>query len=236
MYLSLHRNMKDAGEIIDLLDRGIIVDLKFSQYTFVNDANGIMTLGIQFVLAKQYSDNLSAVSQRGSKNIAQKGRSPTNVPKYGYKMSEARYYKPDGDNFTLLQQAFKMALDRKPLEDIAEYLNKNNFTFREKQTKMTKQKLSDIFSNPFYAGVNVYGGEVIDMAEADHSFKPMVTPLDFLELRSILNKATSFRRTQELKVFLFSKMVNCGYCGNLMTPGRSRSSGKSHHRYLGVIK
>lgn len=36
----LGRNMKDAGEIIDLIDRGIIKDLKFSQFSFQRDPNG----------------------------------------------------------------------------------------------------------------------------------------------------------------------------------------------------
>ena len=230
----LARNMKDAGEIIDLLDRGVIVDLKFCQYTFVNDANGVMTLGIQFVLAKQYSDNLSAVSQRGSINIAKEGRSPTNKPKYGYILNSTRHFKPDGKNFTLLQQGFRMALDNKSLDEVADYLNKNSFHYGGKVTAMSKQKMSDIFRDPFCAGLYVYGSEVIDMKTEDPTFKPLVSPLDFLELRRILGTSTSFKRTQEIKTFLFSKMVHCGYCGHLMTPGKPRSGGKSRQRYLSL--
>lgn len=88
----LARNMKEAGEIIDLLDRGKIVSLKFATYTFIRDANGIMTLGIQFVLAKQYSDNLSASSTRGSVNIAREGKAPLWKPKYGYKVNDAKVF------------------------------------------------------------------------------------------------------------------------------------------------
>ena len=228
----LARNMKDAGEIIDLLDRGIIVDLKFSQYHFVNDANGVMTLAIQFALAKQYSDNLSAVSQRGSINIAKEGKAPTKMPKYGYKLNSQGYFRPDGENFDLLKQSFKLALGKAPLEEIADFLNENSFYYKGKKTKMSKQKLSGVFQDTFYAGLYLYGPEVIELKKVDPVFEPMVTPLEFLQLRQSLKDKYSFRRTAQAKTIIFSKMVFCGYCGNLMSPGKSRSSGKSRYRYL----
>ncbi len=45
----LARNMKDAGEIIDLLDKQIIKDLQFVSFTFQNNTMGKMLLGIAFV-------------------------------------------------------------------------------------------------------------------------------------------------------------------------------------------
>lgn len=226
----LARNMKEAGEIIDLLDKGKIVDLKFATYTFIRDANGIMTLGIQFVMAKQYSDNLSASSSRGSINIAKEGKSPRKEPKYGYKIVD-RYFRPDGNSFNLLQKGFNLVLDGNGLEYTARYLNENGFTYKGKVTRMTKQKLSTVFSDPFYAGVYLYGTEIIDLAKVDPMFESMITPVDFMELRRKLKDSYSFRK-REIKVHLFSKMVYCGYCGNLMSPGVSRSSGKAENRYL----
>lgn len=230
----LARNMKDAGEVIDLLDRGVIVDLKFAQYTFVNDPNGVMTLGIQFVMAKQYSDNLSAVSQRGSFNIAREGKAPTNKPKYGYKLNKQRYFRPDGHNFELLKEAFRMGLDKWPQEEIAEYLNKGSFTFQGRKTAMTKQKVSSIFQDTFYAGLYVYSSEIITLKEVDPLFQPLITPLEFLQLRKTLNDKYNFRRSARLKTILFNKMVYCGYCNHLMSPGKPRSSGKSQNRYLNL--
>lgn len=51
----LSRNMKDAGAVIDLVDRRAIRDLKFSTFNFENTPAGKMLLGITFVMAKQYS-------------------------------------------------------------------------------------------------------------------------------------------------------------------------------------
>ncbi len=47
--------MLEGGEIIDLIDQGIIKDLKFKTHFFTKDANGKMLLGMTFVLSKQYS-------------------------------------------------------------------------------------------------------------------------------------------------------------------------------------
>lgn len=55
----LARNMKEAGEIIDLLDKGIIKDLRFATSVFDNTPTGKMLLGISFVLSKQFSEHLS---------------------------------------------------------------------------------------------------------------------------------------------------------------------------------
>ena len=54
----LCRNMLEAGEIIDMLDNWDIVDLKFCQHPFANNASGKMILGMMFVFSKQYSDSL----------------------------------------------------------------------------------------------------------------------------------------------------------------------------------
>lgn len=51
--------MKEGGEIIDMIDVGEILDLKFVTHHFTADPNGKMLLGMAFVLSKQYSDKLS---------------------------------------------------------------------------------------------------------------------------------------------------------------------------------
>jgi site-specific DNA recombinase len=81
----LSRNMKEAGEIIDLLDRGEIKDFKFSNgFTYNNDPAGKMLLGIAFVMAKQYSDQHSANITRTNRNKTKEGRYAGSRGKHGY--------------------------------------------------------------------------------------------------------------------------------------------------------
>lgn len=225
----LARNMKDAGEIMDLLDRNKIIDLKFPTYTFTKDANGMMALGIQFVLAKQYSDNLSASSSRGSKRKAMEGKATQ--PKYGYFLDEHKQFRPDGDNFTLLKKGFEFALDSVSLETIAKYLNDHRFFFRNVRTKMTKQKLSSIFNDPFFGGIYIYSDRVIDLCATDKGFTSMITPLEFLDLRNLQNEARGYKKVRTNGILL-SKMVRCSYCNNLMTPGKSESGTGKRYLYL----
>jgi len=65
----LARNMLEGGQIIDMIDAGIIKDLKFVTHHFTKDANGKMLLGMAFVLSKQYSDKLSQDVTRGVRKI-----------------------------------------------------------------------------------------------------------------------------------------------------------------------
>lgn len=62
----LSRNMREAGDIIDMLDKHDIKDLRFVTSTFENSPTGKMLLGISFVLSKQFSENLSEVVTRGN--------------------------------------------------------------------------------------------------------------------------------------------------------------------------
>jgi site-specific DNA recombinase len=55
----LARNMREGREILDMIDSGYIIDLKFVTHPFTPDANGKMLLGMAFVLSKQFSDELS---------------------------------------------------------------------------------------------------------------------------------------------------------------------------------
>ena len=49
------RNMKEAGEVIEMIDDQAIQDLAFVTYQFDNSPNGKMMLGILFATSKHYS-------------------------------------------------------------------------------------------------------------------------------------------------------------------------------------
>ncbi len=61
----LARNMRDAGEIIELLDADCIVDMSFVMYSFHNDSSGMEHLAMEFARAKGYSDKLQDNVMRG---------------------------------------------------------------------------------------------------------------------------------------------------------------------------
>jgi DNA invertase Pin-like site-specific DNA recombinase len=153
----LSRNMKEGGMIIDLIDKGIIKDLKFCNFSFENTTAGKMLLGISFVLSKQYSDQLSDAVTRGTSHKTFEGK--THVVKLGYYVDKNFRLCNDGNNFNLIKQAWIMRLDKtNTLEVISQYLNDNNLSKATNHGKkralfrMTVKRLSELFKDSVYCG------------------------------------------------------------------------------------
>jgi len=151
----LARNMLEGEMLIDMIDEGIIKNLKFVTHHFTKDANGKMLLGMAFVLSKQYSDKLSQDVTRGVKSDFAQGKS--SAPKFGYVRDEEGFYRPDDQNHELICDAWNMRTKGDSIEQICKYLNDSEFYRKIKssgrKTYMTKQKLSDLFKDSFYYGM-----------------------------------------------------------------------------------
>ena len=228
----LARNMKEAGEIIDLIDKKIIRDLQFVSFTFQNDAAGKMLLGIAFVLSKQYSDQLSTNVLRGNRLSLEEGKF-IGKAKHGYFKDINQYLRPDGDNYTLIKEAWKMRMDDKRQEEIAEYLNQNQYSKPTDATGthhepfiFSHKRISELFRDPFYCGVLAYGSierKFIDLTEI-YDFVPMITVDEFLKINKFAS-LDSFKqrfkveKTGAVRADLLRGKVICGYCNNPMTSG-----------------
>lgn len=229
----LARNMKEGGEIIDLLDRGVLVDLKFPSFTFVNDGHGKVSLGIEFVLAKNYSDNLSVTTERGNKRRFLEGKGLRD-DKYGYKLNKEKYYRPDGKNFELIRNTFKMAYQGISHNEISEYLNRENFSFKGEKRIVRKQEISRILADPFYVGSHVIGDGIYDLIKLDVDFIPCTTMETFMQIRDIYSEKNRFasKTSKHTKSMLLKNLVVCEYCQHRMYVSKT-SNGKGK-RYLWV--
>lgn len=160
----ISRNMKEAGEVIEMIDQEQIQDLQFKTYQFENNPNGKMLLGILFATSKQYSDKLSVDVSRGITGNIKDGKY-TGVTKKGYYVDKSTgYFMPDGYNWDLLREAVNMRLYQgKNNIEIADFLNKSHLGVRKDQdedhamVKVDKQMVGDIFADPFYFGLYQYG-------------------------------------------------------------------------------
>ena len=224
----LARNMKEAGEIIDLLDKGIIKDLKFPSFSFENNESGKVMLGITFVLSKQYSDALSKDVKRCLHKRAEEGGWLT-VPKHGYFKDDMHRLQPDGDNYVLIREAWKMRFEGALYREIEEYLNTHNFTKpvtnkinQRKPYSFDQKRLSEMFADPIYAGVMRYGDQVINLMDI-FDFVPVVSPAHFFKINNITkkNRDTFLRRydkrvKKNVKGRLLNGRVICDHCGETM--------------------
>jgi site-specific DNA recombinase len=231
----LARNMKEGGEIIDMVDVGQIVDMKFVTHHFSADANGKMLLGMAFVLSKQYSDKLSQDVTRGVKKGFSEGKS-SGTHKHGYMRSSDGIYQPDGKNFELMCAAWKMRYEGKSLESIAKHMNDNGYARVYKQNAknagkkvyMTDKTLSGtVFNDPFYYGVLIQAGKQIDLRElAGYDFTPATDEETYSHIQSLTGrKSVTDRKRLVFKPLV--KMVICWYCKGFMTPQTPTSGRKS---------
>jgi hypothetical protein len=218
----LARNMLEGGMIIDLIDRGILKDLKFVTHHFSQDANGKMLLGMAFVLSKQYSDKLSQDVTRGVRRDLARGKS--SAFKHGYYRAEDEYYRPDSNTFVLMCEAWEKRNKGEPIDSISDWLNTQGYVRTTKEGKkqyMSKQKLSTIFQDPFYYGVLVQNGKQIDLREI-FDFEPQVSEDTFNKIQY-----ESGHKPQPYKskgLFLPLKgLIFCHYCQHQMYAGTSQS-------------
>lgn len=220
----LARNMRDSGEIIDLLDSGVIVDLKFPSFTFVNDPSGKMALGIQFVLAKNYSDGLSVTTLRGIDKKIEKGLY-TGKPKHGYMITKDKRYRPHQSNFTKVKKIWDKALEGYTARVLASYSKDIGYP-------MNYKTILNMLHDPFYAGINVHGTVITDMCTQDANFKPMISCKDFVTIDRNISDRVSFEYSEVVKNILFKRMVKCNYCNRYMSPYKAPNRYKEVYYYV----
>ena len=203
------RNLQEGGELIQLVEKRL-VELKFTNFVFENNASGHMMLGIFFVFAEHYSKKLSEDSTRGIKQKTVEGRT-CGSKKTGYKKSddERDYFVPDELHFPLLRQAFLRKIqDDWSDEKIAKEMNKMGW---REDDAMSSRKISsrNIWQDTFFYGVwrrDFQDGDTlkIDLRNLEgYDFQPVISEDEFLLLQELLiqrnNKAKEERQTRATK-------------------------------------
>ncbi|MBU1083429.1 recombinase family protein [Patescibacteria group bacterium] len=223
----LSRNMKEAGEIIEMIDHEQIQDLLFKTYQFDNTPNGKMLLGILFATSKQYSDKLSVDVNRGNTGLVREGKYIGTIKK-GYCVDrDTGYFTPDGDNWELLRKAVNMKLYKgKSNIEIVDFLRgklhkRKDLDSENKIVQVDKNSVPKMFGDPFYFGLYRYGKHFVDLTEI-YNFLPLITPDEYIKL----NPKTAFnfgeysfaKKASPNKLgygYLRGKVI-CDYCDSVM--------------------
>lgn len=175
----LARNMIEAGRVIHMLDTNVIKDLRFVSHQFSNDANGKMLLGMLFVFSKHYSDDLSSKVTRGVRGNLRDYKSG-GTPKHGYIRDEEGIYRKDGENYTIIQKAWRMRGEGVNQQEICDYINSQGYQKHIARRGghvtfvMNDSTLSNIFKDTFYYGELTQAGQTVDLVEAPVPFEPMI--------------------------------------------------------------
>lgn len=235
----LSRNPLESAIIIDMLDKGIIKDLKFATCQFTNDSSGKMLLNILFAISKQYSEHISEGVIRANDDMFEEGKS-NGVPKWGYNRNNDGYYYPD-DNYDIIRVAWDMKLGDKGNTEILDFLKAHNVHRMTKITRKNKVQrpiepningLKTMFSDPFYYGVLVQAKQEIDLVEATGGiFKPMITYDEYCAVQDMGSKRGGKSKKNRYQFLPLRGLVRCGYCGGLMTPSAPKGHGGRYLNY-----
>lgn len=173
------RNLQEAGELVELADSGM-VELRYTNAEFPDNASGRMMLGINFVLAKQFSDHLSEVITDRSRQAVLSGKALSQY-KHWYFRNEEGYYEPHPMYFPLIKEAFKKKLysyatDREILEWLDTQGYQREYPYSDRVTTYSHSKnMGNVWRDPFYYGVYESGDISVDYR--DGNLNPYYQPL-----------------------------------------------------------
>jgi len=211
----LARNSIDGGRIVYLMDRGVLLDLKFATYTFENNPQGKFMLQIMFGQSKYYSDALSENVKRGNRTKLENGWRPNLAP-LGYLNDRAtKTTVPDPLHFPLIRRMFELMLTGHTPRQIA-LIARDEWGFRTPKRRkiggapLAMSSVYKILGNPFYAGVIVWDGQTYP-----GKHEPIVTLAEFERVQGRLHRRDVIRPQRH--TFAFTGMIRCSGCGHLIT-------------------
>jgi site-specific DNA recombinase len=208
----LARNSKDGGEIIFLIDQGVIKDLKFPTYLYDDSPHGKFNLSLAFGFSKLFVDNLSQNVKRGIREKIRRGEFPGMAPRGYINNAQTKTIEKHPEFFDLV----KSALERFSLGMISTSQIRDEFYEAGIRTKnngpMHLTTIKNMLRNPFYYGTFILNGE---LHKASHEAMISKEIFDKIQIRlgekpRILDRSN--QRNQE-KSYLFEDLGKCGNCG-----------------------
>jgi len=223
----LARNSLDGGQIIYLVDTGIIKELKFPTFWFENTPQGKFMLSIAFGQSKYYIDNLSENIKRGHRQKLKQGLWPQMAPLGYLNNKETKQIYVDKEKGPLIKKTFELyATGKYTLKEIRKIINE--LGLRGRRGKMLSvSNYQYILQNPFYYGLIRYNGEFY---EGKH--EPIIEKKLFDQCQEVMKRKSKPQKADKMKFFLYRGLFKCGECGYAITADRKiKKSGKQYTYY-----
>lgn len=232
----LARNAFDGGQIIDLMDRGLIKEIRTPGRLFLNTSEDKFMMALDFGISKKYVDDLSLNVKRGNRAKLERGGWPSKAP-IGYLHDRLeKTIVLDVDRAPFIEKAFKLYASKAySLKDVTNILAKAGF--RSKSGRLIyKSKIYHILTNPFYCGVMKQQGKSY---VGNH--QPIISKELFEQVDQIINRRSNGRR--KTREFTYRSFLTCEVCGCAITATQKKghdyyycTNGKNqceeHKKYL----
>lgn len=233
----LSRNAGDLGQIVDLMDKGTLVEIRTFGQIFSNTPNDKFLLMILGSQAKLENDNRGINVQRGMRARAQAGLWPGVAP-MGYLTSKIK-----GEECEKSIDPILAPIVREMFEKVAYdgYTNRQLFFWlKEKDvTKLSGRSFNmgsihDILKRTFYYGEFEYPRGSGNWYTGKH--QPIITKELFEKARKVLkmhSQERSYKR-RGTEPFTFARFMYCGLCGSGIIADEhfKRPKNGKVHRYV----
>ncbi|MDD8019898.1 MAG: recombinase family protein [Acidobacteriota bacterium] len=213
----LARNPIDGGQIIWLLQKGIIQHLQTFDRSYYPEDN-VLLMSVEFGMANQYILDLSKNVRRGLKFKAEKGWLSALAP-LGYLnersqgKGNARIIK-DPERFNLVKKMWQLMLTGQYTPPkIADIANKEWGLKSYHEEPIRRSSIYQIFSNPFYCGWFEYPKGSGNWYKGKH--QPMITKEEYEKVQILLGRKAKQRLKKHQ--FAFTGLIECGECGAMVT-------------------
>ncbi|MBI4128606.1 MAG: recombinase family protein [Parcubacteria group bacterium] len=229
----ISRNAGDLGRIVDLMDQGILKEIRTYGQRFTNSPNEKFLLMILGSTAKLENDNKTVNVRRGLRARCEMGLWPCTAP-VGYLNSKNRDEKCvvylDEHRAPVIKKMFeKVAYESWSGRRVFAWM-KNEAKFKTKGGKaLTLSNIYITLRNPFYYGSFEYPRKSGQWYQGKHT--PIITKELYNRVQESI--AEHIIKTQG-KEFAFTKLITCGLCGSGITADEKfkKQLNGNVHRYV----
>jgi DNA invertase Pin-like site-specific DNA recombinase len=213
----LSRNAGDLGQLIDLMDNNLLLEIRTYNQTFHNSPNEKFLLMILGSQAKLENDNKSINVRRGLRTLAERGLWPGVAP-IGYKNVGERgkrgCVKIDPLRGHIVQMMFEKAEEGWSQHRIRNWLREelNFISPNGKHVSLSTVQL--ILRRPFYYGEFEYPKKSGNWYKGAH--QPLITKEFFNKVQLELTKKNRQTRIYR-KDFAYTNLIKCGLCGSTVS-------------------
>lgn len=213
----LSRNAGDLGSVVDLMDQGLLHEIRTYGQKFTNNPNEKFLLMILGSQAKLENDNKMVNVKRGLRARCEMGLWPS-VPPTGYLSHSDRNKKCevvlDEQRADVIKQMYeKVAYDGWSGRKLFYWL-KDDIRFRTKHGKpLTLSNIYIILKSTFYYGEFEYPKGGGQWYKGIHD--PIITKDLYLQVQDRITSDHVVR--DQNKEFAFTRMITCGLCGSGVT-------------------
>ena len=223
----LARNSVDGGQIIYLVDTGVIQEMKFPTFWFDPTPQGKFMLSIAFGQSKYYVDNLSENIKRGHRQKLKNGIWPQKAPLGYLNDTEKKIIYIDKEKSPFIKKTFEAyASGNHTLKNLRKIINGLGLVGK-KGKMLSVSNYQNMLKNPIYYGVIRYNGELYN---GKHN--PIITKKLFDEVQEVMTRKSKPRKDEKMKFFLYRGFFKCGECGFTITADKKiKKSGKEYIYY-----